>query len=218
METLKSLKKGIETKSALQQFLEKQIVRLKEIKDVTTEIEEVLLKAKTITHHWPGDIQERTVRFKYLQDRIDRLKEIKTEIAEIRYMKAERLEELEQMTEQIESRINRFRKLSENIKELKNNKEKQDGLSNAFNQTIADLTYNHLDADISKYKSLFAHLERLRNIQSNIVQADNMISEASKNIDKLVDNLVDALQDAKICGECGQETDSVCVSHVANIV
>ncbi|MGG4438259.1 hypothetical protein AAXE64_27290 [Priestia megaterium] len=215
---LKKLKTGIETKTHLQTFLHKQLDRLKEIREVIGELNETILQADTIIHHWPEDLEERNRQFEYIQKRMQRLIDIKEELAEIQDMKDDILFTLEESKNDIEQRVKNFRSLSDKLEALKRNQELQENAANDYSERVAAINYSQLDVDVSKYKVLFNHLDRLQNVGSQIKETDSLIENANESIDAALNQFVEALQEAEICPTCGQETHEVCTKTLETII
>lgn len=218
VDTLKSLKEGIESKIQMRTVLEQQLTRLKEIDVQVQEVRADIAKADRILQHWPEDLEERISQFKLLKRYMNRLKEIKMELESISYLKEDKLQQLEHLRDTIEEKVRQHRTLSHLMTNLKENERTLQEARNSYSERIAMIDYHQLDMDISKYRTLFQQLERLRKIDQEMEANDLLIKEATQNIDRLIDQFVEALQTAKICPTCGQETHSVCNEVVESVI
>jgi DNA repair protein SbcC/Rad50 len=210
IDTLKALKAGIESKTTLRTYIEKQLSRLKEIRILTLAIEEEVEQATRIISHWPEDLEKRIDAFRKISNHVNRLKEIKVELESIQFMKEDKLRQLDEMKNQVEEQVRKFQMLSQNVLALKENQSAMERTSKSYSGRVASLDLSKLDIEVSKYKILFGHLDRLRNIDKSVRETDAIVKEATIRIDQLLTEFVDALHEAKICPTCGQGTNSIC--------
>lgn len=218
IDTLKTLKSAIESKTNLRIYVEKQLVRLKEIHEITGGIQKELEKAERITSKWPTDIEDRIAAFNKLRQLVTRLKDIKEELSTIHFMKQDKLNQLDEMKRSVEEQVRKFESLSLQAQTLKTNIEMQQKVQGSFSERVASIDMTKIDMEVSKYKVLFAHVERLRNIDKTIQETDQHVKEATLQIDKLLDQFVEALHEAKMCPTCGQDTHAVCSEQLETVV
>lgn len=213
VDALKVLKEGIESKTSLRMYLEKQVIRLKEVNELVTSTQIEVEKAARIGAAYNPNTEERISWFQKLQSNINRLKDIKQEVQGIRFMKEDKLHQLETIKQAVEDKIGQFQVLDRSAKMLKSNQESFEKIE-MHSEQVAQLDYSKTDIEVDKFKLLFQYLDRLRKIEESVNETDKLVLEASGHIEKALDDFVEALRDAEICPTCGQETHEVCTHNV----
>lgn len=218
IETLKILKDGIEKKLSLQKYIDGQLIRLKEILNISVDIQIQVDKANRIVSQYPEDLEGKISFYKKIQAHIIRLIQIKEELQGIQFMKGETLAELDGMKESIELKTKHYESLTRGIQSLKNNQASIDHTQNSFNERVLSLDYSKLDMEIGKYKVLFNHVDQLRKIDKNVEETDALVKKATNRIDELLNEFIAALHEEELCPTCGQDTHEVCTKTLETII
>lgn len=214
---LKILKEGIESKTSLHQYIEKQIARLKEVNELVLATKTEVDRATKIVSAYPENTEERINWFRNLQNKISRLKEIKNEVQNIQYMKEDKLDQLENLKQSVEEKVGHFQALERSARMLKANQEALARIE-PYSKQVAELDYAKTDIEVDKFKLLFQYLDRLRKIEQTTKETDILIQQANEQYEKALDEFVNALQNANICPTCGQDTHGVCTEHVETLI
>jgi len=218
IETLKTLKEGLQSKINLHTHLVQQIERLKEIQVLMKEIDDKLFKANRIAEAWPSDLEEKVALAKTVIRYTNRLKEIQDELNSFSNFKKEKLERLDELTSLIDKQVDKYNTVNKAVNDLKANEKALEEIDKSPARHAAALDLQPLEKDIAKYKLLFNHINRLRDIDKSLEQSDAIAKEAHSKIEKVLYQFTDALKDAKLCPTCGQGTHDVCTDTVKNII
>ena len=216
IETLQTLKLGLERKLSLQEFLKDKMVRLKDVERLLIQLEGELESSVRILQAWPTDLEERTLKFKRISEKIERLSSIQGELQKISHMKMEKIDELGELTNKIDGDTQRFKQIKGLIGQLKKNEELASQIK--YSERVAAIDTESLDKDINKYRLLYHHLDRLRAIDKQLEDTDRIVQEASGRIEDMLFQFAESLKEAEICPTCGQETHGVCKQTVETIV
>ncbi|MEH7509576.1 hypothetical protein V7159_18195 [Priestia megaterium] len=218
IETLKVLKEGLQTKINLHHHLAQQIERLKEIQVLMKEIDEKLFKANRVAEAWPSDLEKKVALAKTVIRHTNRLREIQDELNSFSNIKKEKLERLDELTLLIDKQVDKYTTVNKAVTALKANEKALEEIEKSPARHAAALDLQPLEKDIAKYKLLFNHINRIREIDKSLEKSDDIAKEAKGTLEKVLYKCAEVLKDAKLCPTCGQGTHDVCTDTVKNII
>lgn len=218
VDTVRMLKNSIEQKQLLYNQVNKSAERVRVIRELTSEIEEVIRKSGYIVSTWNEDMPNIVTNAQKIMQYMKRLESIQTELSTISYLESATLDNLQDLSNKAtdisrnhERILHLQLQLNRVTKDIKENKGR-------INPKTAALDIRPIDLEVERYMALFKHRNTLTNIKKTSADTKNEIQGIGLSLERLLNEFVDALHNEEICPTCTQPTEQITFERIEQTI